>query len=326
MSELHRQIEGEQWVGAEMNGSLLFRFPPGFPIADVEALGARLAATGGVTPGFTPASVGMLDYRAILYMREMEGWQFQMLPDRNLVTRLAAIAQHGAPAKDDKPTRLAVDLMAFCQAMDIQVEPSIAYHELAHRESNATAHEELRWFRPADHNNVQAWIDLAMGRRQRLELGKPTSAEDIDLALPLRRWRRNYIAALKVAELGLSDRAPADRARELMRWMFEDFMLAGSALAFALYYFAPHGPKGGLMKGLRGRNREDAIAGVRNAAWDITQLSDFVQRVSQSEQAKTRYFFATADEGLAHIAPAVMSDTEKLEGAVWLGVCSGLQN
>lgn len=301
-----------------MDDALWIEIPTGFSLADIEALSGRLSATGGVVSG-PMASSNALDPTAIFSLQKLHGWRFQLLPDRNLVTRLAAVAQHGSILKDDKPTRFAVDMMAFCQAMDIEIEPSIAYHELAHRESNATAHDELRWFRPADRNNFLAWVDLAQGRRTKLELGEPAPLEPIDLAFPLRRWRRNYIAALKIAELELSTRTPADRARELMRWMFEEFMLAGPAMVFALFYLAPRGPKAGLMKGLRSQNPEKRIAGIRNAAWDITQLSEFIRRVGESDSTRTQYLFATADEGLSRIAQAVLSTTDKNEEWEWLG-------
>ncbi len=281
--------------------------------ADFDAISKRLSHRGGIVPGFIAPQRGMFDRIALTYAKGVEGWTFCLLPDRNLVSRMASVAQHGRPIRDDGPTSMAIELMAFCQAIDIQIEPSVAFHELAHREGNLTAQEELRWFRLADRENPSAWIDLALGRRDSIVLGEPPPRTDEDLAFPLARWRRNYIVALKVGELELSPLQPVEKARELLRWMYEEFMLAGPGAAFALFYLAPRGPRRGLIKRLRSVERTEAIAGIKNAAWDITQLSDFSARIQRGEAERRRYLFATADQGLARIAPAIISTPEPQE-------------
>lgn len=106
-----------------------------------------------------------------------------------------------------------------------------------------------------------------------------------------------------ILELELSPNlTPLDRALSLIDWMYEDFIFAGPAALFAAMYFAPGAPKKGLFKRLRSENREEALSGIRNAAWDITQLSDFVLRVSKAEAERRRYIFASGDLNLARLA------------------------
>jgi len=287
---------------------------PDFPLSDVSEIGCRLAASKGVHPGFTPASVGALDLGALFYAQH-QGWSLVVLPDRNLVSRMARIAREGAVAKRDKPTQFACDLMAFCQAMDIQLEPTIAFHELAACDGNRAAQQELGWFRAADHGNgARPWVELAMGRLEKVELGSPEEPELADLAFPLKRWHRNYIVCLKIAALALELRTPLDRALELLRWMYEDFQIAGPAAIFALFYMAPANAHRSLMRRLRASNRDEAIAGIKNAAWDVTHLSDFVQRVGQADTERRRYFFATADESLSAVTPVLFSSLESSAG------------
>lgn len=278
-----------------------------FPLADVIEIVRRLDVARGVHPGFIPPSVGTLDLGALFYAQH-EGWSLVVLPDRNLVSRMARIARDGAIAKRDKPTQFACDLMALCQAMNLQLEPAIAYHELAACDGNAAAQQELGWFRAADNGSgARAWIDLAMGRLEKVELGAPETPELADLAFPLRRWRRNYIVCLKIAALELGPMMPLDKALELLRWMYEDFQIAGPAAVLALFYMAPANAHRGLMRRLRAVDRNGAIAGIKNAAWDVTHLSDFVERTGQGDAERRRYFFATADEGLSAVVPALFS-------------------
>lgn len=290
-----------------MGFEFYYQFPPHFPLEDTMVIGERLEASGALVPGFIPPPVGLLDVRGLLYCQKVDRRTLLVLPDRNLASRMAQVARYGAPAVDNTVSRVAVDLMAFCQAMDINFEPSIAFHELATLKGNDEAHEELAWFRAADRGAAQEWIDLAAGRRTKVNLGKPGAGQTSDLALPLRRWRRNYIVALKIAELELSPSPPISKALNLFKWMWDDFMVAGSAAVFAAVYFAPNGKRKRLLKHLRSPERSRAIEGVKNAAWDFTHLSEFVARLRQADEKRERVIFATADQGLARIAPMTMA-------------------
>ncbi|APR53176.1 hypothetical protein CA223_04405 [Sphingomonas koreensis] len=291
------------------------RMDPDFPLADVEEIADRLVASGALVPGYVPPEAGLLSVAAFKFTQTFDGTQTILLPDRNLISRMARIARDGAPPKIDAPTRIAIDLMAFAQAVELDIEPSIAFHELAHRDGNALAHDELSWFRAANHGQAQAWIDIAQARAERLPITTPAVREEKDLAFPLHRWNRNYIVALKTAELELSRSTPLERARALLQWMAEDFFLAGPAAIFATMYFSPFAGKRRLFKQLRSKDRERAIAGIRNAAWDMTHLSQFVAQQKRSNGENIFFLFATADRGLAEIAPILMIDADETEYA-----------
>lgn len=282
------------------------RFDRDFPLADVNSLGEELLASGVLVPGFIPPPVGLLDLRAIVYAQNTQGLEFAVLPDRNLVSRMSRVARHGVAGPGDPTSRQALVLMAFCQAMNLSFDPAIAFHELASISGNAAAQEELAWFRAADRGDAKPWIALAVGRQSRVELGAPAALESYDLAKPLGRWRRNYVVALKIAELELDAAKPIERAKSLMRWMYEEFIVAGPAAVFASMYFGPRAAKRGLFKRLRSLDREEAIKGVRNAAWDMTHLSDFVLKVEASDRDSRRYIFASGDKSLTDIAALLL--------------------
>ena len=124
-----------------------------------------------------------------------------------------------------------------------------------------------------------------------------------DLAFPLRRWRRNYIAALKIAELELSGRPNLDRMLALLSWMRDDFIIAGPAALLASIYFAPNSPpRKRLFKQLFSSNRLRAVDGVRNTAWDLTHLSEMIRKVNEANDSQIRLLFASFDKGLRTLA------------------------
>lgn len=288
----------------DIEGALFL--PPGFPYPELMALSRVLEEAGVFTPGYGAPAVGLCHPNGFLYSHSFQGQSTILLPDRNIASRFAQIAM-GKPATDD--LRLVAAIKAFCHFLDILVEPSVAFHELAHKQGNAKANEELAWFRIGDNGDAFAWFDYSMGKIDRIQ--PPAEAprfESHDLAFPLRRWRRNYIVALKIAELELSALTNLQRIMALLDWMHDDFIIAGPAAILACIYFAPNSPpRAGLLKRLNSPDRHRALEGVKNAAWDITHLSDFIKKVSDADEKNTRYLLASSDKAL-HIMAKFLFD------------------
>lgn len=225
----------------ELEGAILLQ--PGFPYHQLMALAPVLEAAGVFTPGYGPPPIGLCHPDGFLYARSFQSRSTILLPDRNIASRFAQIAK-GAPATNE--LRLVAAIKAFCHFLDILVEPSVAFHELAHKQGNDIANEELAWFRIGDNGDAFAWFAYAIGEIDRI----PASADQPrigshDLALPLRRWRRNYIVALKIAALELAPMPNLQRMLSLLEWMHSDFIVAGPAAMLACIYFAPNSPPRG---------------------------------------------------------------------------------
>lgn len=295
----------------EDDATILIRIDPRLPRADVDAIGARLIASGALTPGFIPPGRGLLDLEGLAFAETMEGLPTVLLPDRNVVTRMARIARDGTIGRDDPPSRLALDAMAFCQAANIDIEPLLAFQELAESMGDEVANEELRWFRVADEGRATAWIDLASGHSDRLPPLDAGPVEGVRLAKPPHRWRCNHAVMLKAASLELDPTlTPVSRFEALVDWMRTDFILAGPAAVLSMMFLSPGAERGGLVKGLRSPVRERALAGVRNAAWDATYLSELTRRARPESYENARCIFASADRTLAGLAPLLLIDAE----------------
>ncbi len=243
----------------------------------------------------------------------LNGIQTILLPDRNVVSRMAQAAK-GLPL--DQHGRNAAAILAFAQCLDFQIEPSIAFHEMAFNEGNPAALDELGWFKVADNGSPHEWVAAGLAQTDRIHnVGTPPAVEQLDLAKPIKRWRRNYIAVMKMAELELNGSLNAiQKVTALMQWMRDEFILAGPAAILAFLYFAPNSPpRKRLLKGIRSKNRSEALVGAKNAAWDITYLSDFARRVNEDGGAgQTRYIFATFDKRLRDLARFVIGENEEI--------------
>ncbi len=249
-----------------------------------------------------------------LLEKHLDEVQTILLPDRNIVSRMAQVAR-GEPLNEHR--RVAAAVLAFAQCLDIQIEPSIAFHEMAFNEGNSATRDELAWFRVADNGSPHEWVKAGLGAVERLPtVRNRPDIDEIDLAKPVGRWRRNYIVAMKMAELELdSTLGSYEKVSALLGWMRDDFILAGPAVLLAFLYFAPNSPpRRRLLKGLRSEDRQVALAGVKNAAWDITYLSDFARRINEArEDRKKRYIFATADKRLRDLARFAVGEHEDFD-------------
>ncbi|NKJ02682.1 hypothetical protein [Novosphingobium sp. SG707] len=298
----------------EEDAEFLFRFDPDFPIDDVEEIGRRLTESKALIPGWIVPEVGAFDIRAVVVAEHYDGWSTVLLPDRNIISRMARVAREGSVRMRDHPMDIAILLMAFAQAVNFNIEPGLAFHELAQRESNQSALDELRWFRTADTGGyAREWIDLALDRKTTIAIVEASAEKDVKLTAPIRRWRCNYVVAMKIAALELSAGEPADKLIALLEWMNEDFLLAAPALIFAARYWAPNLPRAGLIKYVRSPDRSRVLKGARNAAWDITYLSEFSRKVSKGVEKKEQIVLATGDRLLAEIAPILLRGRESEE-------------
>lgn len=297
--------------------SMLLKFPHNFPLADLYVLSERLAETGVCVPGYVPPPVGLFHPDGYFYDQHVERSKTILIPDRNVASRMAQLAR-GRRVDADQQVRTAAGLLAFAQCLDIEIEPSVAFHELAHSAGNESAWEELRWFRAADNAKVHDVLDVALGRADALHApGPPHDVPNHDLAKPLKRWNRNYIIALKVMELELQDLRPIDRVLRLLDWMRDDFMFGGPAVMLASVYFAPNSPpKRRVFKDKNSPDREAAIAGARNAAWDLTHLSEFVRKVNEAgPEGRPRFLFVSFDRHLRLMAKLLFDCTTNLSAA-----------
>lgn len=286
-----------------------FFLPEDFPLEDLFEISDRLVEADVCIPGYIPPDIGLYHPSGYLYQRNVEEVKTTLIPDRNVASRFAQLAQ-GKIAHADPQMRVAAGLLAFARCLDIEIEPSIAFHELAHKSGNDIALSELGWFRAADNACPHDLIDVALMRKDALaNRHMPHEVAMRDLARPLKRWNRNYILALKMMELELRLDKPIDRVLSLLDWMQNDFMFGGPAALLASVYFAPNSPpKKRVFKDKNAKDRERAIAGVRNAAWDLTQLSEFIRRVNEcAEGEPTRYLFASFDKHLRLMARLAFS-------------------
>ncbi len=267
-------------------------------------------------------------YRMATYRTEKAayGTQSYMLIDRNIISRLVGLVQ-GNRANEDH--RLAAAALAFAQCANMVVEPNLALYELAQTGTQSEAHSELGRFRIADEVDPRLYADIALSRRDfipaaLLPTGKRLIEDVPDLTVPLRGWRSNYILALKLSTIELQGGTAEEKMRRFVEWMRDEFVFGASATVFAHYYFAPGKPKRRMLKSLRSQDRQLALWGIRNAAWDLNLVADWARHVQRQEQEFKLWVLCSRDASIGRIAGDLLSPggpeitTEQLAEALFV--------
>ena len=135
---------------------LVLMLPPEFPYLQLQEIASQLEIADVFVPGYIPPTVGLYAVDSFIHHAWVDELETILLPDRNVVSRLAQVAKGEPLAGADRAQKqMAAAIMAFAQCLDIKIEPSLAFHELAPNQGNNAAHDELAWFRVADNGKPQ---------------------------------------------------------------------------------------------------------------------------------------------------------------------------
>jgi hypothetical protein len=218
-----------------------------------------------------------------------KGIEFRAIFDRNLISPIVSLAS-GRPVPDEpeqeRIARLSCAAFAFCIWADILIEPAMALYEYASATNNATAQDELRFFRIADNTNPRFFLDIALGnlnslppqhlaeisndpRVQRTESREPNFSKRLTI------WRRNYLFVLKAIDLSRTCENQKDAAEALSIWQARDSFFNAAAFRYCIAAMSHRPPKGKMLKGIQSQNVNTIRKGAFNATWDICLLQIF---------------------------------------------------
>jgi len=268
------------------------------------------------------ATENTYDIRSYLYAAEVHGQKFNVLFDRNLVSPLVQLAKWNALPMDNGASiifRLSAACLAFCTLADILVEPAMALYEYASTTSHADAISDHRHFRIADNVDPRHYIDIALGRMNRLPEehlldlhGDLTIASqnirETNLQKTLNLWKPQYLYVLKTVHLlrnGLNGRVAAEA---LLRWQTEDAFYNAPATLFCLTAMSHKPPRGGMIKDVH-KTILKVQKGIRNATWDICLISQWGKCVRDGNS--TSWALSSNDIALRAIAQTLFIGTEE---------------
>ena len=296
----------------EPESEWIIQYRPPIPWPDLDRIQSILREESPFVPGVRLSE----PYDVTTYLQRQLIWreEYCLLVDRNVASRWTS-AVEGRQVTPEH--RKAAAVLAFAQASGLLVEPNIAFYELSTHEDQAKVNREIETFYAALDLPPSKWADIALSRSSRLKTKAPDSVPDgrWNLAEPPYAWRRSYILALKIAELHLEGGRPEELLIRLFDWMYHDFLIGAPAVQLASHYFAPGAPRRRLLKRIQSPDREQALSGIRNAAWDLTLMSEWIGKTvpkNSSGEERRVYILCTLDKAVRRLANSLVSFEEPL--------------
>jgi hypothetical protein len=248
-----------------------------------------------------------------------DGAELAAVLDRNLVSRIVSLAAGGHvdhSRAGSATDRVAAACMAFLITAEVLAEPNISLYELAESVDASDGKADLVSFRIADHLHPQAYLEVALGRapgihpdliEQARTLVESRNPPIADLEMPLRHWRRHRCALTQIALLERSSLDGREKFERLIEWSVSPGFFDGVAIAFAARLFGRAKPPGRLLKSVQSSNVEKCLAGIRNAAWDLTYISHWSKQ-SVEDEGRRIWILCTNDRVLRSLARVAVGE------------------
>ena len=77
---------------SEEDATVVIALDPDFPVEDVRSIADRISISNTLIPGFILPDFGFLTLEALVYAAYIERTSTVILPDRNIVSRMARVA------------------------------------------------------------------------------------------------------------------------------------------------------------------------------------------------------------------------------------------
>jgi hypothetical protein len=268
--------------------------PPG----DVEALQNLLRESNCFVPSFVGADAYSVETYIVEYAKKQTETTF--LFDRNLYSQVVALAK-GSRATEK--ARFAAAVMAFASCASTQIEPNLALYEGSASGARRAWKRDLEIFHRADNIHPANWAALALGTAEQFDRripGKRLRAEPAKSFNPtgkLRFYGFVYPIVLKMAMISRMGGGSDKKMIELLNWMYYCWHFSAPATLLAIQALS-HDPPKGVFKNIGSTDRKRALAGIKNAAWDLVYITEWFERIKNQAQANQLTVLCSRDRVL----------------------------
>jgi hypothetical protein len=277
------------------------------PAGDVAALQYLLRESNCFVPSFVGADAYSVETYIVQYARERT--KTILLFDRNLYSQVVALSK-GSRATEK--FRFAAAIMAFASCANAMIEPSLALYEGSASGARPAWKRDLEVFHKADEIHPSNWATLALGHAERFARRIPGKrlrsepAKSFNPTAKLRFYGFVYPIILKMATISRAGGRPDKKMIELLDWMYYCWQFSAPATLLAIQALS-HDPPKDIFKNIGSTDRKRALAGVKNAAWDIVYITAWYERIKLQAQANELTVLCSRDRVLLTVAELLRS-------------------
>jgi hypothetical protein len=224
--------------------------------------------------------------------------------DRNMYSHVLALAR-GAVVTEK--TQVAAAVMAFASCVNAQVEPNLAIYEGSASGATGGWRRNLGLFYRAEEIHPGNWALLALGCSPRFERPLPSRRIPMNLSRRfnpqsrIKSYEFVYPITLKLALIFAEAGNPDSKMSAFIEWMYKHWQFSAPATILASQVLS-RDPPPRVFKSIGSTDRKMALAGVRNAAWDLVYLTEWYKAIKAQSQANTLNVLCSRDSLLLRLA------------------------
>ncbi len=242
--------------------------------------------------------------------QELHGISFTLLSDRNVYSRAVELAD-GDTRRYDNHHRAVAGPLCFAHCCGLRIDWNMAVLEQALDSDQPAFKTEVPKIRQVFASQETVLADFALGRTSSVSLPTRGQWKEADRGPREKHrpdlWNLNYACALKLASLMLDSTFASDDERLIAYfvWCFDEFYFSAGATLYGSLALSPRRRRD-MFKSLRGGDVQRAFRGIRNAAWDMTLISEWEKRQRRLPETRAHVLIGSLDKVITDVAQTVM--------------------
>lgn len=235
-----------------------------------------------------------------LYQNRLNGIEYRIILDVNIYQyMLSAFKKNGKKQEH----RDAIALIVFCQITNILIDPTIAIYEKVNYKLDFSEEvlDDLILLRNLDNADNEALALFALGHSNDLPIPDASHIDrgyfrtELGRYRRLKTWDNLYAALLKIIDLHINDKSPAqEKFEKFLDWCHFDFINSAAATSFALGLFFFTLP---LMKYKPSSNPDEKKRALFNMGWDLYLIHQFFSKWTRDDD-NVETLYASNDKPL----------------------------
>lgn len=278
-----------------------------YPIspAELAAIEAHVASADVLVAHFSNEPKVVCSIRTYLEQHYLHETDCRLFVDRQIISYLKQLATGRHLAEADR--KLGAAIMCFAILAKLEIEPNIGIHEYAATNGDAQAWRDLCILRHADNVDFNHYHSIFRGLTDSL----PSNARFQDSQLPpqehsfaqrLRYFSFCYAFLLRIAVLEKEPNKPVEKMLRYLDWMYNDYLFGAPAVLFGNLFLNPSSRQKRMIKNINSEDREERLAGIRNATWDLTFIQHWLEYLKRQQNSQYIWIACSNDKTVTRIA------------------------
>lgn len=214
---------------------------------------------------------------------------------------------------DTKVTSCA--LLILLQCLDIQIDPGLGIHEIAHNDDYVNGQNNLNFFNAINNLHPAILNNLLQGKLNVItDMLAVQNSNIINKVNPYEwhYWFLIYTCVLKIVILEKSKKDNYCKLIEYINWMWNEFIFCAAPTVFAIIYFSKY-KLSKMLKNISSNNFDELHKIIKNVSWDLCAVEYWSLETFENHSNSKYILFCTQDKMLKEISKHIVISRKNIE-------------